>query len=495
MLTLLIFLPIISALACIPLQNRKLMKLVALAVSGVCTIFSAGLWFAYDLQAGGMQFINEAAWIPQLGISYSVGLDGLSVPFVFLSAFLTFLAVLTEWKRNDDTFYALFLVLQGALTAVFVSLDLILFFIAFEVALIPMFFIIGKWGYDNRRYAAIKFLIYSLVGSVFLLVGILATAYLASPTNVSFDYRVLSETAQTIAGPTALLLCLGFAIAFLIKLPSAPFHTWLPHAHTQAPTAGSIMLAGVMLKMGGYGLIRFNLAFFPEAMHSLQFVFAALAVLSLLYGGFVALGQTDLKQLVAYSSVNHMGFVLLGIASMTAFGVNGAVYQMIAHGVITGLLFMMIGMLSNRTHTRSIAAMTGIYTAMPIFGGVMWLAMLAGAGIPGMAGFVGEFQALLGAFQSDGTALFAVLACFGIVINAALMLWTIQRVLQGEPTEQMKENYDLYEMKPIELMAATPLVILAVLWGLFPMMLTPYIDVGVQQALSNFQNIFRFAGL
>ncbi len=495
MLTLLIVFPILAAIASLFLKDGKLMKLLALAVSGMCTLFSGALWFAYDLQAGGMQFINEASWIPQLGISYSVGLDGLSVPFVFLSALLTFLAIIAEWNRNDSTFYALFLVLQGALTAVFLSLDLILFFIAFEVALIPMFFIIGNWGYDERRYAAIKFLIYSLVGSVFLLVGILATAYLASPDAVTFDYRILSETAQTIAGPTALLLCLGFAIAFLIKLPSAPFHTWLPHAHTQAPTAGSIMLAGVMLKMGGYGLIRFNLAFFPEAMQSLQIVFAALAVLSLLYGGFVALGQTDLKKLVAYSSVNHMGFVLLGIASLTTFGVHGAVYQMIAHGVITGLLFMMIGMLSNRTHTRSIAAMTGMYTAMPVFGGMMWLAMLAGAGIPGMAGFVGEFQALLGAFQNDATALFAVLACFGILINGALMLWTIQRVLQGEPTQQMTENYDLYDMKPLELIAAVPLVVLAVLWGLFPMMLTPYIDIGVQQALGNLQSLLRFAGL
>ncbi len=484
----------LAAIACFFLDG-KLMKLVALAVAGLCTIFSAGLWFGYDLQVGGMQFVQDTAWIPAVGINYTVGLDGLSVAFVFLSALLTFLAIIAEWHRDDAAFYALFLVLQGALTAVFVSLDLLLFFIAFEVALIPMFFIIGNWGYDNRRYAAMKFLIYSLVGSVFLFVGILATAFLASPNAVSFDYRVLSETAQNITGPTALLLCLGFAIAFLVKLPSAPLHTWLPHAHTQAPTAGSIMLAGVMLKMGGYGLIRFNLAFFPEAMHTLQILFAALAVISLLYGGFVALGQTDLKQLVAYSSVNHMGFVLLGIASMTTFGVHGAVYQMIAHGVITGLLFMLIGMLSNRTHTRSIAAMTGLYSAMPLFGGMMWLAMLAGAGIPGMAGFVGEFQALLGAFQNDTTALFAVAACFGILINGALMLWTIQRVLQGEPTEQMTANYDLHDMRPLELVAAVPLVVLAVLWGLFPMMLTPYIDVGVQQALSNFQTLFRFAGL
>ena len=343
------------------------------------------------------------------------------------------------------------------------------------------------FGVTTRgRYAALKFLLYSLAGSIFLLLGILLTAFLAAKGGpVSFDYRILVENTDAITGFRAVVLCLSFAIAFLIKLPSVPFHTWLPHAHTQAPTAGSILLAGVLLKMGGYGLIRFNLSFFPEAMQTLQPLLATLAVLSLLYGGFVALGQTDLKKLIAYSSVNHMGFVLLGIASMTTFGLHGAVYQMVAHGVITGLLFMLVGMLSHRTHTRTIAAMKDIYTAMPILGGIMWLAMLGGAGIPGLAGFIGEFQALLGAFQNPKTTIFAILGCFGILINAALMLWTIQRVLQGEPTIQMEEDYNLRDMNGLEIAVAIPLIVLAILWGLWPPALSPFIDNALQTTLFN----------
>lgn len=480
MISLLIISPLITAIIIIFLKV-KLAKTLALITAALNTLLSLAIWLTFDLNATGWQYLQETSWIPSLGINYIVGLDGLSLPFVFLSCLLTLLALLVEWQRQESTFSALFLILLAALITVFTALDLVLFFIAFELTIIPLFFIIGVWGYDERRYAALKFLLYSLTGSIFLLLGILLTAFLATKGGpVSFDYRILVENNEAISGFRALVLCLGFSLAFLIKLPSVPFHTWLPHAHTQAPTAGSILLAGVLLKMGGYGLIRFNLSFFPDAMQTLQPFLATLAVVSLLYGGFVALGQTDLKKLIAYSSVNHMGFVLLGIASMTAFGVHGAVYQMVAHGVITGLLFMLVGMLAKRTHTRTIAAMRGIYTAMPILGGMLWLAMLGGAGIPGLAGFIGEFQALLGAFQNPRTTVFAVLGCFGILINAALMLWTIQRVLQGVPTTQMRETYNLKDMNSLEFTLAIPLIFLAVLWGVWPLALSPFINNGLQ---------------
>ncbi len=486
MISLLIALPLVTTLITLFLKSTKIVKTLVLVAVTLNTLLSLATWFAYDLNEGGWQYLQEISWIPSLGINYLVGLDGLSLPFIFLSCLLTLLALLTEWQRKESGFFILFLILLSALIAVFTALDLIVFFIAFELTIIPLFFIIGVWGYSNKRYAALKFLLYSLTGSVFLLLGILLTAFLATKGGlVSFDYRILVENAPAITGFRGVVLCLGFAIAFLIKLPSIPFHTWLPHAHTQAPTAGSILLAGVLLKMGGYGLIRFNLSFFPEAMQTLQPFLAILAVLSLLYGGFVALGQSDLKQLIAYSSVNHMGFVLLGIASMTSFGLHGAVYQMVAHGVITGLLFMLVGMLNQRTHTRTISAMRGMYSAMPILGGMMWLAMLGGAGIPGLAGFIGEFQALLGAFQNPKTTVFAILGSLGILINAALMLWTIQRVLQGEPTSQMQKDYQLEDLKTLELAAATPLIILTILWGLWPPTLSPFIDSGLQGILSN----------
>jgi len=487
---LLIFLPIVAAafVGLLDDPRAEAAKRIALGVSLATLLASVGVYFAYPVASGGFVSEFSVSWLPLIGSSFHVGLDGLSLPFVALTPLLTAVSVLASWRKTDKGFFALMLLLQGALVGVFAALDLIVFFLFFEAVLVPMYFMIALWGYEERRYAAVKFLVYSLVGSVFMLAAMLATAYLAAPAlgKVSFDYLDLVSVAGYLALlPAAGWLFWGFALAFLIKLPAVPVHTWLPHAHTQAPTAGSIFLAGLLLKMGGYGLIRFNLALFPGELERYSGVLAAVAFVSIVYGAYVTLAQRDLKRLIANSSVNHMGYVLLGIASMTAVGLHGAVYQMVAHGVITGLMFLMVGLLAERTHTREIAAMKGVYAAAPKLGGVLWLALLGGLGLPGLAGFLGEFQSLWGGFLGVVTRPYVWWAVFGIVILAGAMLWTIQRVLLG------KAGAEIADLEPYEIYAAAPLVLLAVALGLVPALLTPWIDAGVQPILMLVQEVLK----
>ena len=490
MTVLLIFLPIVAAafVALLDDPEAETAKRIALGVSLATLLASVGVYFAYPVASGGFVSEFKLNWLPLIGSSFHVGLDGLNLPFVALTPLLTAVSVLASWRKTDKGFFALMLLLQGALVGVFAALDLIVFFLFFEAVLVPMYFMIALWGYEERRYAAVKFLLYSLVGSVFMLAAMLATAYLAAPAlnHISFDYlELLGVNSYLAALPAAGWLFWGFALAFLIKLPAVPVHTWLPHAHTQAPTAGSIFLAGLLLKMGGYGLIRFNLALFPGELQHFSGILAAIALVSIVYGAYVTLAQRDLKRLIANSSVNHMGYVLLGIASMTAVGLHGAVYQMVAHGVITGLMFLMVGLLAERTHTREIAAMKGVYAAAPKLGGVLWLALLGGLGLPGLAGFLGEFQSLWGGFLGAATRPYVWWAVFGIVILAGAMLWTIQRVLLGEKGD------DLDDLEPHEIYAAAPLVALAVALGLVPVLLTPWIDAGVQPILMLVQEVLK----
>jgi NADH-quinone oxidoreductase subunit M len=475
-LTALILLPVLGALlvAMIQRENEALQKAVGLAVSTGVFVLSLTLLTGFR-ESAEMQFEKQASWIPTYGISYHVGVDGLSLWLVILTTFLTPLCLLGSWKGIHDRvreFVVLMLLLEAGMIGVFVALDLFLFYIFWEAMLIPMYFLIGIWGHERRIYAAVKFFLYTFAGSVLMLVAFLVL-YGSSGLR-TFDIPAL--VAAPVRPDLQIWLFAACALAFAIKVPMWPFHTWLPDAHVEAPTAGSVILAGVLLKMGGYGFLRLAIPLFPDAAVSFSPLIGVLAVIGIVYGALVSLVQPDLKKLVAYSSVSHLGFVMLGIAAFTTTSVVGAVYQMLNHGISTGALFFMVGMLYERRHTREIAEFGGLKTVMPWYAAIFLLVSLSSIAVPGFNGFVGEFLILIGSWKSGPWLV--VVSSLGVILAAAYILWMVKKVLYGEVTNP--KNQSLPDLSPREATVLVPLVVLALFMGVA----SPYFTRRIEPTVS-----------
>ncbi|MDR7401859.1 MAG: NADH-quinone oxidoreductase subunit M [Armatimonadota bacterium] len=489
LLTLIIFLPLVGGLIILftSKANEPLMKGVAVGASLASFVLSLFLVALYEV-GGGMQFVERYSWIPTLGIQYHVGVDGLSLPLVVLTALLSLVSLVYSWRieLRLKEYLFLFLLLETGMLGVFAALDFFLFYIFWEVTLVPMYFLIGIWGGPRREYAAIKFFLYTLVGSLAMLLAILLLYFHSEPRT--FDMLALIRQQPLARAPLlATLAFWGFFLSFAIKVPMWPFHTWLPDAHVEAPTAGSVILAGILLKMGTYGFVRVSLPMLPEAFRASAGVVAILALLGIVYGALVAMAQTDLKKLVAYSSVNHMGYVMLGTAAAAAAvgqphkaqaattALNGAVFEMIAHGVITGALFLIVGVLYDyRAHTRGVNEFGGLGARLPVYTGITTLAMLASLGLPGLMGFVAEFLVFVGSFGVF--PYLTAVAVTGVIFTAAMFLWTIQRIFLGPLNERWVGLPDLDTREKLSLV---PLAVLMVVFGLYPRPLLEVINTAM----------------
>ena len=471
-LTLTTFLPIIGVLAILLIRGDEQIvarnaRATALWTSLATFVVSIFLWVGFDTSTADFQFVEKVPWIPSFGLNYHMGVDGISVFFVILSTFLTPICILGSWEAIQNRvkeYMIAFLVLETLMVGMFCALDFILFYIFFEAVLIPMFLIIGIWGGGRRVYAAFKFFLYTLTGSVLMLIAILAIYFDAETTDIpTLITAVLDPRMQ-------LWLWLAFFASFAVKVPMWPVHTWLPDAHVEAPTAGSVILAGVLLKMGAYGFLRFSVPMLPYATDFFTPLIFTLSVIAIIYTSLVALAQEDMKKLIAYSSVAHMGFVTIGIFTLTYQGVQGAVVQMISHGVVSGALFLCVGVIYDRIHTREIARYGGLVERMPKYAIVFMVFMLASVGLPGTSGFVGEFLILVGAFQVNTWV--AALATTGIILGAAYMLYLYRRVIFGKlEKEDLKSILDL---KPREIAIFVPLIIVTLWMGIWP---SPFLEV------------------
>jgi NADH-quinone oxidoreductase subunit M len=460
LLSLIIWLPTAGAILMLFFQSERSVKIVALTTTLISFLVSLLLLVGW-VNDSSMQYQELLAWVPQLDINYHLGVDGISLFLVLLTTLLGPIVVLFSWnniKDNLKAFLFLLLIQQTGMLGVFLSLDLVLFFVFWEFTLIPMYFLIGRWGGKNRVYAAVKFFLYTMAGSALMLVVILLLYW----QQGSFDWMTLQQAPMDIRFQTWAFV--AFALAFAIKIPLFPFHTWLPDAHVQAPTAGSVILAGVLLKMGTYGFLRFNLPLFPDATHLYTPLLAALAIIGILYGALVALVQKDVKSLVAYSSIAHLGFVMLGIVSLTAQGVSGAVLQGVNHGLSTGALFLMIGMVYDRRHTRLLSEYGGLWKKIPVWSAFFIIVVLASVGLPGLNGFVGEFAILVGAFQANPW--WAVFATLGVIFAAWYLLTAVRGMVHGPLDEE--KNGNLTDLSKREILVLAPLVILFFVIGLFP---------------------------
>ena len=507
LLSLILWLPIVGMVLILltPKEQVRLIRFWAHLFTGAVLVLSLGLWFGFGPELHGvMQFEERYNWVPLLGIRYHLGIDGLSMPLVVLTALLTFLSTVyspTAIHHREKEYYALFLLLETGMIGVFIALDFVLFYVFWEVSLVPMYFLIGIWGGPKREYAAIKFFLYTLLGSVAMLLSILVCYFNSSPRT--FDMMELTQQQPLAKAPLIVqaLVWLGFYLAFAIKVPVFPFHTWLPDAHVEAPTAGSVILAGILLKMGTYGLVRVNLPLLPEASDVFWGLLGILALINIIYGSLVAMGQDDLKKLIAYSSIGHMGFVMLGVAAAAKDGMafadaatrsakvmalNGATWTMIAHGLMTGAMFLLVGVIYEWAHHRDLNRFGGLWAQMPVYGSLFIFFAMAELGLPGLAGFWGEFFSVLGSFRIYQWAGFAVL---GIVITAAYFLWTVQRMFLGELRDEYRHFPD---MNLREQLSLWPLVVLTFLVGVYPPILLRVIQPAMEQVVEWMMRVHGF---
>jgi NADH-quinone oxidoreductase subunit M len=504
------FLPMVGVLLLliVPKANDQLIKMVALLTSiatlavGVFTLFK----FNFD-QAGTMQFVAENKWIPLIKSSYFIGVDGISLPMYVLSMVITLLVVIYSLNHipapgNPKAFFILMLVLQTGMAGTFIAQDLILFFVFFELVLLPMYFMIGVWGGENRQYASLKFFLYTMFGSALMLVAFLALFFKTGAESFAIPYLV--ENGGAIARNVQIWIFAGMFIGFAVKVPMFPFHTWLPDAHTQAPTQGSVILAAILLKLGTYGFIRIAIPILPEAAKAWAPYIGGLAVIGIIYGALGCLAQTDMKRLIAFSSVAHMGYVMLGVSTLTDFGMSAAMFGMVAHGLITGMLFFLAGSIKERYHTLEIKRLGGLLTQMPRMGWILGMASMASLGLPGLAGFWGEFPAILSAYNpAEGLnvtvfRVYMVIAALGTVLAAAYLLWMFQRVAFGEPKAEFaggahgdddhgSGHAQFEDVNKFEWIAWTPLLVAIVVFGVVPNLLFSMIDPAVSGILAGFK--------
>jgi NADH-quinone oxidoreductase subunit M len=496
------FVPLVGALIMlfIPKAEEALIKSVAIATAIATLAVGIYTMIQFDFgNAGTMQFVAQHEWISVIKSSYFIGIDGISLPLYLLSMVITVLVMIYSWDHvpspgNPKAFFILMLILQTGMAGTFISRDLILFFVFFELVLLPMYFMIGVWGGENRQYASLKFFLYTMFGSALMLVAFLALFFKTGAESFSIPFLI--EQGMNISRTTQIWIFAGMFVGFAVKVPMFPFHTWLPDAHTQAPTQGSVILAAVLLKLGTYGFVRIAIPVLPEAAKAWAPYIGGLAVIGIIYGSFGCLAQTDMKRLIAFSSVAHMGFVMLGISTLTPFGLNAAMFGMVAHGLITGMLFFVAGSVKERYHTLEIKRISGMLLQMPKMGWILGFCAMASLGLPGLAGFWGEFPAILSAYQpAPGLSVtvfrtYMVIAAIGTVFAAGYLLWLFQRIAFGEPTSEFAAGHghdeDIHDVNKFEWIAWTPLLIAIVVFGVYPQLMFKVLDPAVVVTLKAF---------